>query len=187
MVRIITKWTYLEPLLYSKEALHLEEISKKLKKNHSAVRQYLNDFEKQGILAKNIKGRLTTYKINLSNPLIIDFIAIVEKEKLVNRCKTDLLLNEIAGFLHAHLKEENKALIFGSSVLDSKKANDIDLLIAGKIDFEKDIKLFEKKFNLKIHLINSEDLKSLNDSLKKEIIQKHLIIQGCEEIVKWLI
>jgi len=187
MVKIVTKWAYLEPLLYAGEALHLEEVSKKLKKNHSAVRKYLNYFEGQGILNKKIKGRLTTYNINLSHPLIIDYIVLVEKEKLVNKCRTDLIINELVGFLHSLINENNKALIFGSSAIDSKKANDIDLLITGKINFEKDLKLFEKKFNIKIHLINTSSLESINESLRKEITGKHLIIQGSEEIIKWLI
>jgi len=186
MVKKITMWLYLEPLLYSEEYLHLSDISRKLEKNHAVVRQYLNFFESLGVLSKKIKGRLTMYKVNFSHPLIIDYMVLAEKEKLTDKCKKDLIINEIVGFLHNNLNENNKALIFGSSVINSRKAEDIDLLISGKIN-ENKIKEFEKKFNVSIHLINIKNLNSVKQSLKKEIKTKHLIVQGSEEIIKWLI
>ena len=187
MVEKITKWLYLEPLVYKQEFTHLTEISRNLKKNHSVVRQYLNLFEKDGILEKTRKGRLTMYKIKISFPLIIDYTAIVEKEKLINKCRKELVINELVDFLHKNLNEDSKALIFGSAAVDSKKANDIDLLVTGKTNLKKGIANFEKKFNVNIHIINANDLKSLNEGLRKEIMSKHLIIQGSEEIIKWLI
>ena len=184
MVKNTTNWLFLEPLLYN-DFMYLTEIARKLKKNHSSIRKHLSDFEKKGILNKIIKGRLTMYKINKSFPLIVDYLVIVEKEKLIAKCKSDLLVNEIVSYLHNNLKEDNKALIFGSMV-ESKKANDADLLITGEID-EKEIEDFGKKFNIKIHLINTPNLSSLKESLRKEIIKKHLIIKGSEDIIKWLI
>lgn len=176
----------MEPFLYTREYLHLAEISKKLKKPHSSVRKYLNFFEKKGILIKDLKGRLTLYKLNINSPIIIDYLTLVEKEKLIKQCNKDLLINELTSFLHNNLNESNKALIFGSATIDTKKSNDIDLLITGKIN-EDIINKFEKKFNVKIHLINVKNLKTITQSLKTEIMKKHLIIQGSEKIIKWLI
>ncbi|MCK4670242.1 MAG: nucleotidyltransferase domain-containing protein [Nanoarchaeota archaeon] len=187
MVKKLTIWSYLEPFLYSQESLHLADISKKLKKQHTTARKHLNNFEKQGILIKSIKGRLTLYRINLSAPLLVEYLVLAEKEKLLNACRKDLLLNELISFLHQHLQEDNKALIFGSAATDSKKANDVDLLITGKINFKDRIKQFEKKFNKKIHLINTKNLKTITQSLRMEISKKHLIIQGSEEIAAWLL
>jgi predicted transcriptional regulator len=178
MVRRLTIWLYLEPLLYSQDYLHLAEISKKLNKNHTTVRQYLNHFEKQGILLKAKKGRLSLYKLNLSNPLIVHYLALAEKEILTEKCEGNLLLKEFVSFLNQNLDENNKSLIFGSASQNIKKANDIDLLITGKINFQKKIKDFESKFNIEVHLIN---VKSLN------LINKHLLISGSESIIKWLI
>ena len=187
MVEKITIWSYLEPFLCTREILHLAEISRALRKNHSTVRKHLNFFEKQGILEKKIKGRLTMYVLKFSLPLIVDYLVLAEKEKLINRCKKDLLINEFVGFLHSNLSENNKAVIFGSSAIDSKGAKDIDLLVTGKTNAEEGISQFEKKFNVKIHLLNVTDLKSVSESLRKEIMAKHLIVQGSEEVVKWLI
>lgn len=186
MVNKITMWTFLEPLLYKEEFVHLAEISKKLNKNHSVTRQYLNFFEKQGLLIKKIKGRLTMYKINPDFPLIVDYISLTEKEKLIKKCQRSLLMREIVNFLNNTLDENNKVLIFGSSVDDSKEPNDIDILITGKFNEDR-IDQFEKKFNIKFHIIKVKNLKSVNESLRKEIIKKHLIIQGVENAVRWLI
>ena len=185
MVKNITIWTLLEPLLYSEEYLHLEEIARKLKKNHSSLRKYLNFFEKERILEKKIKGRLTMYKINYSNPHILNYLTLIEKERLIEKCKKDLLLNEVVNFLQSKLGDDNLGLIFGSAVLDAKKANDLDLLIKGKISFEKE--QFEKKFNVKFHIINVVNLSQVNESLKKEIKNKHLVVYGSEEMIRWLI
>ena len=77
-------------------------------------------------------------------------------------------------------------MIFGSAAVEPKKANDIDLLIIGDIKKEK-IKEFEKKFQIHIHLINIDKLENITETLRKEIIKKHLIIQASEDIVRWMI
>lgn len=187
MVKNITIWSYLEPFIGTLEFLHLAEISRKLNKNHSIVRKYLNFLESHGILEKKIKGRLTMYKLNTASPLIIDYLVLAEKEKLITLCRKELILNELVGLLHSRLTENNKALIFGSSAINIRKAGDIDLLITGKTNIEKELNQFENKFNAKIHLINVKDLKTVTEGLRKEIMAKHIIIQGSEEITKWLI
>ena len=63
MVKKITTLSYLEPILYEQEYVHLTEISKKLKENHTTVRTHLNNWEKQGILTKKTINQLTTEQI----------------------------------------------------------------------------------------------------------------------------
>jgi DNA-binding transcriptional ArsR family regulator len=186
MVNKVTIASYLEPFLYSKEFMHLSDIARRIGKNHTVVRLYLNQFEKQGILEKRIIGRMTMYRIKLS-PLLIDYLALAEKEKLVSKCQKDLVLKEIIGFLHNYLNENNKALVFGSATLDARKAKDIDILITGEINFEENFREEEKKLNVKFHLLNTKDLESIKEALKKEILAKHIIIQGTEEVVTWLL
>ncbi len=182
MVEKITKWLYLEPLLF-KDWVHLAEISKKISKNHSVARQYLNYFEKKGIIMKQNIGRMTMYKLNMKYPLIVDIISLVEKERLIDKSR-DILLKEFLGFVHGNFN--NCLLIFGSFVENPETAKDIDLLALGNIDKNK-FKEIERKLNRKIHLININKLNEVSDALKEEVRKKHLIIQGVEEIVKWLI
>ena len=185
MVTKRTKWSYLEPFLTTREFLHLADISRILKEPHPTVRKYLNYFEKKGILKKQIKGRLTLYKLDIDCQNLIDYLVIVEKEILLKRCEKDLLLNEIVFNLHENLSETD-VLIFGSATENTKKAKDIDILVTGKWNAENKLNDIEKKLNIKFHLINVPNLTSINKTLKKEIIKKHLIINGSEKIIKWL-
>jgi len=181
MVKKVSIWLTLEPLLYA-EPEHLAEISKKLKKPHTTVRKQLAIFEKIGLLEKEKKGRQTFYKLR-KIPLLVDYLTVIEKEKLIKRCNEELVLKEIVEHLHSF---NNPIIIFGSAVNSVKKAGDVDILVVGKLNREK-IKLLERKLNLKFHVINVKSLKEITEALKKEIIKKHLIIQKSEEWIKWLI
>ena len=186
MVKIITKWLYLEPFVKTDEWLHLADVSRQLKEPHPTVRNYLNYFEKKALLIKQVKGRLTIYRLNKNNPLLIHYLVLVEKERLIAACE-DLLIQEFVSFLDKHIDENTKVILFGSSVENSRKAEDLDLIISGDVDFKDKLKDFEDKFNKKIHLINVKNLHDITDTLKKEIIKKHIIINGVEEVIKWLI
>ncbi len=182
MVKKVSIWSSLEPLLYLEEPVHLAEISKKLKKPHTTVRKHLAVFEKMGLVAKERKGRQTFYKLK-EIPLFIDYLTIIEKEKLIKICEKNLMFKEIVDYLHDF---DNMFVIFGSAVESIKKANDIDLLVIGKFKKEK-LKVLEGRLNVKFHIINVRNLNEISETLKKEIVDKHVIIQGSEKLIKWLI
>jgi len=177
-----TKYNYIEPFLTTREQLHLLEISRRLNENHATVRKYLNEFENQGILKKQEKGKLTLYSLNYDSTLLIDILVLAEKEKLIKKMNKNLILEEFVFEIH---KLTNKSLIiFGSATEDIEKANDIDIL---SMDKNLDYKKLEKKFNLDIHFNYASSLKSVSETLKNEILKKHLIVNNSEEVVKWLI
>jgi predicted nucleotidyltransferase len=185
MVNNRTKWSFLEPFLYNEEKIHLSEISRNLKISHTIVRRYLLNFEKEGILKKETIGKQTFYSLNKDFPLIIDILSIVEKERLLKICNKDLIFKEIIKKFH----EINlPILIFGSSAKNTKKSNDLDILIVGKQTqkIQDRIKLIEKKLGKKIHQVNINSLNEINETLKKEIFSKHLIINSTELFLKWL-
>lgn len=174
----------LEPFLTrSEEPLHLADISRQLKEPHPTVRLHLNALEKKGILRKSYKGRLTLYSLNLDNPLLLEYLVVTEKNKLIRACEKHLVLKELTHFLRNISGKE--MIIFGSAAQNFIKANDIDLLVTGKTD-EKKIQEFSERYNKQIHLINVKDLKKVTETLKKEIIKKHLVIKGSENVVWWL-
>ncbi|MBU3907521.1 MAG: nucleotidyltransferase domain-containing protein [Nanoarchaeota archaeon] len=183
MVNNITVLSVLEPLLFKQEWMHLAEISRELKMPHPTARIYLNNFEKDGIVVKQIKGKLTLYKLNYSNPIVIDYITLVEKYKLIKKCAKDLLLKEIVSFLH---KLDNPSIIFGSASTNLKNAEDIDVVIVGKFNSQY-FKEFEKKHDLYFHLITLNKLENITPALKEEIKKKHLIVQNSEEVIKWML
>ncbi|MBU1203843.1 MAG: nucleotidyltransferase domain-containing protein [Nanoarchaeota archaeon] len=187
MVRKRTIWSYLEPFLHTQEELHLADISRKLKKPHATTRKYLSYFEKQGILIKKNKGRLNLYKLNSLCPTLTDYLVLAEKEALIRACQKDLLLNELVSLSQKNLNSNNKVLIFGSATENLKGARDIDLLVIGKTKIGPIVKQIGKKIGKEIHLITLKNLKDATPALKEEIRKKHLILQGIEEIIKWLI
>lgn len=76
-------------------------------------------------------------------------------------------------------------IIFGSTVENINKAEDLDIIIikGNNINFD----FIEKKLNKKVHAISINNFDEINLSLKEEIRKKHLIINGTEEVVKWLL
>ncbi|MBR9691768.1 hypothetical protein GOV06_03190 [Candidatus Woesearchaeota archaeon] len=187
MVKKLTILNVLEPFLSKpKEMLHLAEISREIKEPHPTVRQWLNLLEKKGVLRKLHKGRLTLYLLNHENRNIIDYLTIAEKHALIRKCEKEPLLKELNHFIQSNLNENAKCLVFGSAAVSIKTANDIDLLIIGKAE-EKAIKNFAKQINKEIHIINVKRLDLISKSLKKEIIKKHLILKGSEDIIRWFI
>lgn len=187
MVTKITIMGVLEPFLSQpKESLHLANISKSIKEPHPTVRQWLNLLEEKGILKKTFKGRLTLYSLNTEHPNIIDYISLTEKNKLIKKCEKELIIKEIVEFAYKTFDENTKVLIFGSATENANKANDIDLLVIGKTHRE-EIESFAKKINKEIQTIEVKNIKQITDTLKKEIIKKHLIIKGSEEIIRWML
>lgn len=187
MVKKLTILNVLEPFLFNPdEKLHLAHIAKELKLPRPTVGKHLNFLERKGLLKKEIKGRLTLYSLRMEASNLLDYLTIAEKSRLIKQCEHELVLRELVRFLQANLGEKNKAAIFGSAAISAKKANDIDLLVSGK--FDKDaLDKFAERYDIQVHLINVDALKDVNDALKKEILKKHLLIKGSEELLRWLL
>ncbi len=187
MVNKLTIVRALEPFLSKpKEWLHLAEISRTIKEPHPTVRQWLNQLEKNGVLKKQFKGRLTIYSLNLNNQNIIDYLLVVEKGRLIRQCEKWLVLKELAHFVNSSFGENIKVLVFGSAAEKFDVSEDIDLLIIGKTDI-KNIKKFAGRFNKELHIINVSSLVKISKSLKEEIIKKHLLVKGSEDIIRWIL
>ena len=185
MVKKITILNVLNPFLSNpKEALHLSQLSREIKEPHPTLRQHFKYLEKLGILKKQIKGRLTLYSLNFNNQNLLQYLFIAEKNRLIERLEKHLILKELVFYLNSY-NEENKYLIFGSFVDDYENANDLDLLVIGNID-KKYLDDFSKKYSLNIHTIQVKSIKLISDTLKKEIIKKHLIINSTEYFLRWL-
>lgn len=186
MVKKVSIWSILEPLLYSREPLYLRELSKILKKPHPTLIKQFQFFEKLGVVTKTKKGRLSLYRLNYENPLLVDVVSVVEKEKVVRKCREEPLLREVVDFIHKNLKND-KVIIFGSFTENSKKANDIDVLVLGRMKNYDKLRKFERKINLKFHIIEVRSLDEISGPLRNEIMKKHLTIRGVEFWVSWML
>ncbi|MFH1127690.1 MAG: BlaI/MecI/CopY family transcriptional regulator [archaeon] len=188
MVEKITILSVLEPFLNRPyEDIHLADISREINQPYSTIRQHLNYLEKKGILKKKTKGRLTLYSLNTESPLTLHYLSIAEKNRLINLAEKSLILKEFISYTGSNLDEDNIAIIFGSAAQDAEEANDIDIIVTGKIKSKKDIDKLGEKLNRKIHLINVSDLEKITPTLRNEVIKKHIIIKGTEEVLRWMI
>lgn len=185
MVKKLTMLRVLTPFLSRpQEELHLSEISRIVNSPHPTVRQHLNILEKQGVLRKKTKGRLALYSLNFDNPLLEDYLIIAEKEKLIGTAESSPILSELIDFLRKNYPT-SEMLIFGSAAITTGKPNDIDIVMTGKEDAEK-TKRFSEKYNKPLHIISVKRLTDIKTALKKEILKKHLIVQGSEKVMRWL-
>lgn len=181
MVEKVTKWFYLIPFLNAEDKLHLLDISRKLKVNHTTIRGHLNEFEEEGILTKEYKGRLTLYSLNKNSNKLIDVITIVEKENALFKRNKNLKLDELIHLIQQQTSQTT--IIFGSSVEDFKRAKDVDIITTDETLKTKEL---EQKLNINIHLLKVKNLKDITSALKYEIYKKHIIINNSEETIKWL-
>ena len=182
MVNILTN--ILKPFLSRpNDRIHLLEMSRLLKIPHPTLRLWLNGLCKENILLKEKKGRLTLYYLNFSNPSLFDYLVIAEKKVLMEQIEHSLVLKELKEYIYNEI--DAKVLIFGSAAVSIEKANDIDILIIGSYD-KKKLKYIGDRLNLDLHVINVSSFAKIKDSLKKEIISKHIIIKNSEELVRWL-
>ena len=179
---MVNNITILTPFLTRPyEKIHLAEISKLTNIPHPTARLWLKEFEQKGVIKKEIKGRLSLFSLNFAHPNIIDYLIILEKDNLINKCE-DLLIRELRNCFN---QKDCQIIIFGSAVNDIKKANDVDLVIIGKYD-KKFIGKLAKMLNKKLHIINSKNFENLTGTLKKEILKKHILVNICERTVKEL-
>ncbi len=184
MVKKVTIYSALEPFLIKpREKLHLADISREINQPHPTVRQWLNYFEEKGVLNKEKKGRLTLYSLNLGNPNIFDYLVIAEKNKLIKKNEKWPVLAELVSYIN---NLNINAAIFGSAADSFNSANDIDILVVGKFDV-KELKKFSKKLNKELHIINVNSFEKISNSLRIEVIKKHLLIKGSENFVRWMV
>lgn len=177
----------IEPFLSQpKESMHLANIARELKTPHPTVRQWLNELEKKGILKKSFEGRQTRYALNLINRSLLEYAVIAEKEHLMRKCEEDMRFKELVHEITTQVKDQVLVLIFGSAVKSLKYAEDIDLLIVGKAD-RKEIEKIGEKLDKKIQYIEVASLAKVSPSLKVEIIKKHLILKGSEDLIRWML
>ena len=179
MVNKMTRWNYLEPFLFTNDALHLQDISQMIGENHTTVRNHLNQFAQDGFLKVSKKGRLTLYQINKEFSLGIDYLSIAEKEFLIKKAQNPILKELI---LDLHTLTNQPLILFGSVVTDFNTAQDIDMICIDKIDSRS----LEKKYRKSFHTLQVNNLNDLKLALKNEVKKKHISISGVEQVVKWL-
>ena len=183
MVRKVTKYQIISLYLndYSKR-YYLRELAFLLKKPHQTIKPYVKELVKEKILIQNKRRKITDYNLNFKNKKIYNYLVICEKQKLMEKLEQDALLNILYEKISLFFKN-NTFVIFGSATDNTKKAEDIDLLIIGQKNIL-GIEDFERTYR-RIHKIQVSNINKLTLTLIKEIYKKHLILNNTEKIIQF--
>lgn len=150
------------------DSFRLREIARLTKISPPSVMNYLKEFEKDGLIKKQIKRKIPFYS------------AIRDNSDFVLYKKISMLFELNKGGLVSYLWDKlspQAIVLYGSFAKgESIEDSDIDLFILGK---DKHIELvnFEKKLNKKIHLMFKEFLKEVPNELKNNILNG-IILKG---------
>lgn len=122
---------------------YIREVARILKRNHTSVRKYLNNFVKQGFLKLNKQGIYPTYSVDL-NEKFLNLKIYYNLEKL----RISGIIKDLEKFY-----EYPTIVLFGSYIrgIDDKNS-DIDIFVLSEIKKEFKTENYEKKLNRKINL-----------------------------------
>ena len=180
---MVNKYTYLEIFLSDpNQIVTLSEMESYYKTPHQTVKRHISPLIKQKVINEDKRKRFLNYKLNLKNPVTLDYISICEKQRLFEFISKPLF-KRLYELLASHFKN-NKILIFGSAV-SCKSFSDIDLLIiSNDKKINKTIQDFSTTYK-KIHPIQT-NRKNINASLLEEIKKNHIIFNEHDYFVRLL-
>lgn len=177
-------WSALSPFRQRPgRRMHLTELAGILQRPHPTLRLWLQPFVKEGILQKERKGRLSLYALNHHHRFLAQTMTIVEKMALIERLNQDSLLAAAVEEIQKELGEGSLCLIFGSAVTSLEKANDLDIFVVGTLRNKERI---EKLIGKSVHLAQVSSLSDVTPIFKQQVIRKHLLLSGSEELLKWM-
>ena len=173
---MVGKYTYLGIFLPSpNKTFSLNEFENHFRIPHQTLKSHLELLTKEKILLQEKRKRFLFYTLNHKNPLIIDYLSICEKERLINFLKKPLfrrLYDTISAFF-----DNSQFLIFGSAASDNHY-NDLDLLILSKKqDMRTALQQFEATYSIKLHIILTDE-KNITKTFLEEIRKSHIILNN---------
>ncbi len=152
----------------STESFRLREIARLTKISPPSVMNYLKDFEKEGLIQKQIKRKIPFYTAirDNSNFVLYKKLSIIFE---LNNCG-------LLDYLWDKLSPETIVLYGSFAKGESIENSDVDLFILGK---ERKIIItnFENKMNKKIHLLFKESMGDISNELKNNILNG-MILRG---------
>ncbi|MBS3072047.1 nucleotidyltransferase domain-containing protein [Candidatus Pacearchaeota archaeon] len=150
------------------ESFRLREIARLTKISPPSVINYLKEFEKDGLIRRQIKREIPFYNSIRDNSNFILYKKISILFELNNSGLIDYLWDKLS---------PEAIILYGSfSRGESIENSDVDLFILGK---NKNIDLinFEKKLNKRLHILFKESTKEIPNELKNNILNG-IILKG---------
>ena len=150
------------------ESFRLREIARLTKISPPSVINYLKEFEKDGLIRRQIKREIPFYNSIRDNSNFILYKKISILFELNDSGLIDYLWDKLS---------PEAIILYGSfSRGESIENSDVDLFILGK---NKNIDLinFEKKLNKRLHILFKESTKEIPNELKNNILNG-VILKG---------
>ena len=161
--------------------LILADMERELGVSHQTLRKYADSLVKNGILLEEQKPRNVLYSLSRENPMVLNYLSAAEKIVLEEALERSTLLKRLYEMLSPHMAETS-FLVFGSSAA-GKTGEDIDLLALGRRSVKETASKFGKTYGKKIHLVSARDFPA-GGALSREIMKKHLILNGFDAFIK---
>ena len=150
------------------ESFRLREIARLTKISPPSVINYLKEFEKDGLIRRQIKREIPFYNSIRDNSNFILYKKISILFELNDSGLIDYLWDKLS---------PEAIILYGSfSRGESIESSDVDLFILGK-DKNIDLTNFEKKLNKRIHILFKESTKEIPNELKNNILNG-IILKG---------
>lgn len=150
------------------DTFRLRELSRLCGIAPLSVMNYLEEFEKEGIVKRFEKRKIPFYQAVRDNERFV----LYKKLSMIYELNESGLVDELW-----HKLSPEAIILYGSHAKgESTEGSDIDIFIIGK---EEQISLikFEKKLGKKIHIMSEKDAKSIPKELKNNLING-IILKG---------
>jgi len=163
---------------------YVREVNRILEISPRTAQLILEDLEKKGIIVSEVRGKIKTYKLNMSEQTR-RYLLLAEHYKTISFFNKQRLIKETIDKIKPYIK--GIGIIFGSYAKGlEKKESDIDILVVGKCN-EPEINrisgVYGKEISIKIYppRIFSKNIRK--DILLREVMESHIVFLGVEEFV----
>ena len=175
------------------KSLHVRAIAKLLNTSHVTLLPHLKKLEKNKILLSRKVGKNKEYLLNHNNILTKDYLALSEKLEAIKYLQKNFLIKKVYQHL-INVNVQGAVVLFGSYAKNyATETSDIDLFFLGKLsenqilEIKKIGKIYGKEISIKTSTIkNFNEGLITGDTLIKEIIKNHVILQNPDLLVNLL-
>ena len=174
-------------------SIHVRAMAKLISTSHVTLLPHLKRLEQLKILYSEKTGKNKQYRLNKDNILTKHYLTITEELTTINYLEKNFLMKKFVEHL-ASTDTASPLILFGSYTKDyATEESDIDLFCIGKTSQNQinHIKKFESTFGKEIN-IKTATTENFNaglrtgDTLIKEIVKNHIILQNADSFVTML-
>lgn len=184
MVEKFTKWKILFPYLNNyQRSLILADFENELEKPHQTLKRYIEKLISESVLYMEERKRYSSYRLNLGNPFLFEYLSMAEKLKTYETLDENKLIRRLYEKICPFFLK-GSFLVFGSYAVE-REGNDIDLFMTGEETeaLEETLEEFSETYK-EVHLTQVKNKKELDRSFKKELMKKHIIFNGSDFFVR---